>query len=221
MSKPFYYSRQSMFSYIQGYNQVSAIRSATFVVCYKICLEADGINDAWIQRRLLAEQAQTFEKPLQLVKLLKSVEKDTWDLQKLPPFIVYQVPSATSHCSSTSANHTTLCYQCGRANFTAKCCFMDTECHSCKKKDLLARMHNSNPFKPVKKFFKELKKQPLFKKESRVRWGEWRFLCIIPSAFRITQFVYQWIHWLQLSDWLLCSFNALKFPDRLEVFNTC
>ena len=100
-----------------------------------------GINEARLQRRLLAEPTLTFEKAMGLATAWESAEKNAQHLQ--PTTIT---PGETVHTvrknqeSEAARRQRDECYRCGGRHNAETCNFRDAECFGCGKRGHLARM---------------------------------------------------------------------------------
>ena len=102
-----------------------------------------GINDAGIQRRLLAESTLSFKKAFELAQGLESAAQNVKQLQSTGSR--QEVPGATgtthmqgvhkvSHPDQRKPDSGANCYRCGKPGHSAaKCRFKDAKCHYCGK----------------------------------------------------------------------------------------
>ena len=103
----------------------------------------------YLQCKLLAEPALTFDKAFKIAKAMEAAEKEAKDLQKTPSTAVYQLwkAAATKRNSRRILNLTppnslkaTDCYQCGAKHKPTDCKFRDAECNFCKKKGHITKV---------------------------------------------------------------------------------
>lgn len=100
-----------------------------------------GINEACLQRRLLAKADLTFEKALTLATAWELAERNAKHLQ---PSIgdkdtIHALGQAKYH-SEAVRRHKGECYHCGGKHNAESCNFRSTECFSCGKTGHLVRM---------------------------------------------------------------------------------
>ena len=96
-----------------------------------------GINDAQIQRRLLAEKSLTYAKAQEIALALESAVQGTKDIQR-------SLPNDPVHTVSQQHTSSVKCFRCGRANHKApQCRFKDAVCSNCKKTGHLAKVCRS------------------------------------------------------------------------------
>ncbi len=106
-----------------------------------------GINDAHIQRRLLAEKDLTFKTAYDLALAMESADRDVQDLQR--PLadgsihIVTQTVAADAKSPRTYSGNP--CPRCGGMHLPSTCHFKDADCRRCGKKGHIARVCRSKP----------------------------------------------------------------------------
>ena len=105
-----------------------------------------GINDAQIQRRLLAEKSLTYSKAREIALALESAVQGTKDIQ-------HSLPTDPVHTVSQQQTFSSVkCFRCGRVNHKApQCQFKDTVCSNCNKTGHLAKVcHSKQPVSKAK-----------------------------------------------------------------------
>ena len=101
-----------------------------------------GINDAKIQRRLLAEPSLILKKSEEIALAMELASKHVVDIHSVTtPSKVHQVIKVNSSPRNKSKNpaSNTECYRCGEPNETSTCRFKDAQCFNCGKRGHLAK----------------------------------------------------------------------------------
>ena len=124
-----------------------------------------GINDARIQRRLLAEAEIDFPKALQIAQAMESADRDAQDLQTLQS----ETPGMTEAAVHSAGGGVTNrqggvnypnCYRCGRRHRASVCRHKETVCNICGKKGHIARACRSKDKDPQPKSSEQNQPQP-------------------------------------------------------------
>ena len=110
-----------------------------------------GVNHLTIQKRLLAEKNQTFEKALEVALAVEAADNDVKQLQKPAATVMYQTHSK-NQCTPRSESTThrpaisprSPCYRCLGNHTPQTCNFKEAECHKCKKWDTLQKHAKQN-----------------------------------------------------------------------------
>ena len=104
-----------------------------------------GINDAKIQRRLLAEPELTLKKAIDLALALESASNNLLDLSgKTESSSVNLVHAQRkSRRARGGARENAKCYRCGGKHLAATCKFIDALCFNCDKKGHIAKVCHS------------------------------------------------------------------------------
>ena len=108
-----------------------------------------GVNDAKIQRRLLAEVDLTYKKAMEIAVGMEVAAKNVEDL-KLNANLDSVAPArhevnkvrvepAGRHDQRGNPSGPGECYRCGGPHWASQCKFKDAECHNCKKRGHIAR----------------------------------------------------------------------------------
>ena len=107
-----------------------------------------GINDARMQRRLLAEPGLTLEKALELALALETADKDALTLKGAngtsaqPVLTMPAQPGGHTMQAKGRGRHTgtnVICYRCNGKHMTSVCRFKEVQCHSCGKKGHISK----------------------------------------------------------------------------------
>ena len=100
-----------------------------------------GINDARMQRRLLAESEIDFDKAFKLVQASESADKSSQDIEKAAAAVVAGVHrvAPTAKPSNVQAE----CYRCGGNHRSTTCRFRTADCRYCGKQGHIARVCRS------------------------------------------------------------------------------
>ena len=93
-----------------------------------------GVEEAKIQRQLLAEPDLTFDKAFELAIATESADKNAKDLQQ-----------PTSTATINRMQHKKNCHRCGDKHSATDCKFKTAECCKCGKKGHIARACRSKP----------------------------------------------------------------------------
>ena len=98
-----------------------------------------GVNDARIQRRLLAETDLTFKKALEVAQAMELADRGATDILGLPA--VLPASSAPIHNVQKGVKEAKACYRCGGKHLQTACKYpSDVECFNCSGKGHIARI---------------------------------------------------------------------------------
>ena len=97
-----------------------------------------GVNDARLQRRLLAEPDLTFGKAMELALALEAAERNAKDIVK-PGAAAINMVHKQVRPGGAACSPVTPCFRCGNKH-SSTCRFKDAECLNCGKKGHLARV---------------------------------------------------------------------------------
>nr|XP_015800346.2 uncharacterized protein LOC107375995 [Nothobranchius furzeri] len=104
-----------------------------------------GVQDDWMQRRLLSEADLTFEKALKLCQAMESASKDVKDLRRT---LLEDLPAASRSYGGQAVHRLAMekaqrkvlsCYRCNGQPVAAECKFASELCHKCGKRGHIKR----------------------------------------------------------------------------------